>query len=390
MADIVAGDVLDGSFCWTAGGLGWLAWDGPRWATVTDTEVAEAVWHYVMSRYAEALDEEKARAASGQDGDRRELDGWHKMQRHSGSRTCSGWPRVSLPCCAMRRNSTPTRTCSTPTGVVDLRTGEVFPHDRDMMITKITGVGYVPGAESDAFKTALEAGPADALDWLQTAPRSGRDGHQADDGRMLLLTGGGRNGKTAVIGSVFAALAGTNFGHGYATKFPNTLLLKGKGLGSATPEKMTSRGTRMAYMKETPEGSYLDSTVVKDLLDAEAIEGRKLYQDTVSWKPTHSIFLITNHAPTVADTGDGAWRRLARADFPIRYRLNRDPIERETDRVGRSEAQGEAGHHGGAGGRAGVGRVRCDPVVSGGVADRGRGRPGNGAGEHREVARVLR
>ncbi|WP_170285440.1 phage/plasmid primase, P4 family [Micromonospora palomenae] len=334
MAEIVAGDVLDGAFCWTAG-LGWLAWDGKRWASVTDAEVTEAVRQYVISRYTEALDEEKQRAASGQDGDRRDLDGWHKMQR---AQRIADVIRLARGIAGVLRDAaefdSDPDVLNTPTGVVDLRTGEEFPHDPDLMITKITGVGYRPGAESEAFKTALEAVPTDALEWLQLRIGQAATGHQADDGRMLLLTGGGRNGKTAVIGSVFTALGGANFGHGYATKVPNTLLLKGKSLGSATPEKMTLRGTRMAYMEETPEEGYLDSTVVKDLLDAEAIEGRKLYKDTVSWKPTHSIFLNTNHAPTVTDTGDGAWRRLARVDFPYRYRLNGDPIERETDRVG--------------------------------------------------------
>ncbi|WP_431936850.1 phage/plasmid primase, P4 family [Micromonospora sp. RP3T] len=334
LAEIIAADVLDGAYCWTTG-LGWLAWDGKRWATVPDAAVTEAVRQYVITRYVEALDDEKQRAASGESADRRAVDGWHKAQR---AQRIADVIKLARGIAGVLRDAAEFDTdpdlLNTPSGVVDLRTGETFDHDPDLMITKITGVGYRPGAESPALKAALEAVPADALEWFQLRIGQAATGHQADDGRMLLLTGGGRNGKTAIMGAIFRALGGHEFGHGYATKVPNTLLLKGKSLGSATPEKMTLRGTRLAYMEETPEEGYLDSTVVKDLLDAEAIEGRKLYKDTVTWKPTHSIFLNTNHAPTVTDTGDGAWRRLARVDFPIRYRLNGDPIERETDRVG--------------------------------------------------------
>jgi putative DNA primase/helicase len=121
---------------------------------------------------------------------------------------------------------------------------------------------------------------------------------------------------------------------GYAAKVPNTLLLRSRAAGAATPERMTLRGIRLAYMEETPEDGYLDANVAKDLLDAKMVDGRYLYRDSMSWVPTHSIFLNTNYPPTISDTGEGTWRRMARIDFPYRFRKAHEALEQPGDRRG--------------------------------------------------------
>jgi P4 family phage/plasmid primase-like protien len=343
LADLVAGAVLLGGYVRTSG-LGWLRWDGRVWRAAETGEVVETIRQYFRESYAEALrtDAEDVRAGKTPTG---MAAAWRKVQsaaRINAVLSLAGNVEGVLRDAAIF--DTDPDILNTPSGVVDLRTGEVSGHDPDLLCTKITGVGYRPGAESAVFKTALDAVPADALDWFHLRVGQAATGYAADDGRMLLLTGGGRNGKTVIMGAVFRALGGGAGGRGYAAKIPNTLLLKGKALGGATPEKMTLRGVRLAYMEETPEEGYLDATVVKEIMDAEVIEGRHLYKNIVEWNPTHSIFLNTNHAPVVTDTGDGAWRRLARLDFPYRYRLNGDPIERTGDRpglAGLKEAMGE-------------------------------------------------
>ena len=333
LADLVAGAVLLDAYCRTTA-LGWLRWDGRVWAAAESGEVVETIRQYFRDHYAEALAQDARDVAAGRNPTG-QSDAWRKVQsaaRIGAVLSLAGNIEGVLRDAGLF--DTDPDILNTPSGVVDLRTGEIGEHDPALLCTKITGVGYRPGAESATFKTALEAVPADALDWLHLRIGQAATGHSPDDGRMLLLTGGGWNGKTVLMGAVFRALGGGRNGRGYAAKIPNVLLLKGKSLGGATPEKMTLRGTRLAYMEETPEEGYLDANVVKDIMDAEIIEGRKLYKDIVEWTPTHSLFLNTNHPPVVTDTGDGAWRRLARLDFPYRYRLNDDPLEGPLDRVG--------------------------------------------------------
>lgn len=333
LADLVAGAVLQDQFCRTTG-LGWLRWDGRVWASADAGEVTEAIRQHFRDAYAGALRQDAADVAAGRNPTGN-AEAWRKVQ--SAARI-GAVLSLAGNIDGVLRDATlfdaDPDILNTPAGVVDLRTGEIGEHDPDLLCTKITSVGYRPGAESATFKAALEAVPADALDWFHLRIGQAATGYSPDDGKLLLLTGGGNNGKTVIMGAVFRALGGGQGGRGYAAKVPNTLLLKGKTLGGATPEKMTLRGTRLAYMEETPEEGYLDANVVKAIMDAEIIEGRHLYKSIVEWTPTHSIFLNTNHAPIVTDTGDGAWRRLLRLDFPYRYRLNGDPLEQPSDRPG--------------------------------------------------------
>lgn len=331
MAERLAREVVPGRFCYVAG-IGWMDWTGQRWAERTEDErgIVEAVRVWAIAGYERAVKDYFEARRNGADhelGDDPHVKGWYSMQGLARmkrvvelARGVPGVPREA------REFDADPWALNTPDGVVNLRTGEVAAHHPDQLHTKITGAHYVAGAQSEALKRALEALPSDVHDWFQLRLGEAVTGLSGD--QLVLCTGGGRNGKTAIMGAVYRALGG------YARKVPNTLLMKGKNPGGATPEKMTLRGVRFAYVEETPEESYLDSQVAKDLLDAEVIEGRHLYKSIVEWDPTHSIFLNTNHPPRVTDTGDGSWRRLTRVDFPYRYRKPGEAFERETDRVG--------------------------------------------------------
>lgn len=323
-------EALAGRFIYTAA-LGWLAWDGQRWAEVVEDLVHEAGRQWTLAGYLAAVETYRRAAAAGTVdwpiGDDPDIKGWAGLQNAG---RISSLVKLARAIGGIFRDAgdfdQDPALLNTPSGVVDLRSKALMPHDPARLITKITTVPYVPGAESEHVKTALGALPDDTHDWLQLMLGEATTGASGE--RMVLLTGGGRNGKTALMGAIYTALGG------YAAKVPNTLLLKARSQGAATPEKMTLRGIRLAYMEETPEDGYLDANVAKDLLDAAVIDGRYLYKNTVTWVPTHSIFLNTNHPPTVTATDEGTWRRMARVDFPYRYRKADEELERETDRRG--------------------------------------------------------
>lgn len=333
LADIVATAVLEDAYRKTAA-LGWLRWTGQRWTNAEHGEVVEAVRQYFREQYAEALESDAAAAREGRQLNTARTEGWRKTQSANKINAVLGLAsNIEGVLTDASIFDTDPDILNTPSGVVDLTTLETRPASPDDLCTKITGVSYRRGAEHAAFKAALDAVPADALDWLQLRLGQAATGHPTDDGTMILFTGGGNNGKTVIMGAVYRALGS------YAVKVPNVLLLKGKQLGGATPEKMTLRGARLAYMEETPEEGYLDANTVKEILDAEVIDGRELYKGTVSFTPSHTLFLNTNHAPTVTATDDGTWRRLLRLEFPWRYRRPGDgkgemrPNDRPADPV---------------------------------------------------------
>lgn len=318
MAERYVEEVLLGQFLYVAG-LGWLQHDGQRYRTVEDAVVLRAMSKHAIQRFGDA---QILRGELVKEGASREkldaaqvvVEGWYSAQ--SAGKLASAL-KLAKGVEDIRREAgqfdADPHLLNTPDGVLHLDTGETEPHDPSQLFTKMTKVAYVPGAESRALKQALESVPEEAQEWLQTMLGEAVTGRPGD--RLLLTTGTGDNGKTAIMGAAHECMGD------YAVSVPNTLLLKNKNAGSATPEKMTLRGTRMAYIEETPEESYLDANMVKEILDAAVIQGRYLFKDFISWKPTHSLILNTNHTPTMVDTGHGAWRRVTRLPFPYQYLL---------------------------------------------------------------------
>jgi putative DNA primase/helicase len=70
---------------------------------------------------------------------------------------------------------------NTPSGVVDLRTGDLLGHDPNLLMTKIAGAEYRPGATHPDWAKALEAVPDDTRDWLQLRLGQAITGHMTPD-----------------------------------------------------------------------------------------------------------------------------------------------------------------------------------------------------------------
>ena len=128
---------------------------------------------------------------------------------------------------------------------------------------------------------------------------------------------------------------------------------------------MTLRGARLAVMEEFPELGHLNVKRLKDLLGTGEITARYCGKDTVTWKPTHSVFVSTNYLPRVDESDHGTWRRLALVDFPYRYRQADEQIRTSVRPSGRSEpARASASRpRRPARGRAGVAGRRSGAVV---------------------------
>src|SRR5690606_6184854 len=66
---------------------------------------------------------------------------------------------------------------------------------------------------------------------------------------------------------------------------------------------------------------------VKLLTGGDDIAARRLYGNPITFRPTHTVFLATNHAPRVADAGPAIWDRLLLVRWPVTV----PPAERVPD-----------------------------------------------------------
>ena len=215
---------------------------------------------------------------------------------------------------------------NTPSGVVDLRTGELLEHDHELYLTKMTGAPYDPNADLSQWERALEVLPEKVADWMQVRLGQMATGYTPDDDAMVILEGAGSNGKTSWMIGARRALGD------YAVTLPERLLLGDPGDHPTT--LMTLQGARAGFIEELPEGRALNVKRLKDTVGTPEITARKMRQDDVTFKATHGLMIATNYLPIVAETDHGTWRRLILVRYRIRYVDSPEKVESKRDRVG--------------------------------------------------------
>lgn len=316
MAQTVADEVFDGRHCWAAG-LGWMLWTGSRWKSCTETTVIETVREWAWERFSAV--------AVSKDRNVTLIDGWRTMQSAGRLRTTVGLARGMVEKDPEKFDAHPD-LLNTPSGVVDLETGEEIPHDPDLLMTKTTGAPYRPGHEHRDWKQALQALPDDVRDYMQIRLGQAITGHMTPDDVLVVMHGGGENGKSTLTEVTSRALGK------YFLMVSDRALMANP---DAHPtELMDFQGARYAVLEETPEARRLNTQRLKRTIGTPQITARRIKQDPVTFDATHSLFLSTNHKPNVEETDHGTWRRLMLVTFPYRFRKKHEPLEGPHDRCG--------------------------------------------------------
>lgn len=190
---------------------------------------------------------------------------------------------------------------NTPSGIVDLRTGELLPHAPAFAMRMVTKVGYDPTALSPVWDNFLQQTTNDDeyLSYLQRFFGMALIGKPIEE-VMAFITGGGRNGKTTFLFAIQSGLGS------YADTFPSKAFT-----GDLKDEMLVGlRGVRLAVAAETGAGNALDEQAVKMVTSSDMISGRALYQSRVTFAPSATMALLTNHRPSVRASDEGTWRRM--------------------------------------------------------------------------------
>lgn len=315
LAETIAEELAD-RFA-VATGLGLMRYDGKRWATCDELVLIE-----VVRKTLRRIRADETRAAILAGDKRREADARALEQRTR----IVAVSRLALGMMTERAVTVDAHPdlLNTPSGVVDLRTSELKPHDPALMMTKMTGVGYDPDADRSLWHRALEALPAEVAEWMQVRLGQALTGYMPDDDVLVVLKGAGENGKTTVLHAARCA-AGD-----YAGTVPKRLLLASP--GDHPTELTTLLGLRMAVIEELPEGRNLNVERLKDTVGTPTITARRMRENNVTWAATHCLLLSTNYTPVVAETDHGTWRRLALVTFPYRF-VKASKVKASRDRV---------------------------------------------------------
>jgi len=301
-------------------GIGWHLWDGQRWRVVNERRVS----HVIKSHYKRRFDSCARKLSAAIAAENFDLaKTWKKfaeayskfMNTRKLAGIVSALERIE-PVEPDQLDAHP-ELLNTPSGVVNMRTGEIGKHDPALLLTKITQGSYVPGYTHPDWTASLEALPADVVPYFQLRLGQAATGYIPESDDCLILQGNGANGKSLMTSDGVMRALGD-----FAMLASPGLILAKDTSGGATPERASVRGARFVLIEELPEGRSLSIEELKRIVGTSQITARKLYKDEMTFATSHTLFVTTNYLPTVNETDDGAWRRLCLINFPYKFTID--------------------------------------------------------------------
>lgn len=199
-------------------------------------------------------------------------------------------------------------------GTLDLRTGELKPHNPANLITKIIPVKYDPHATCPAWIDFLETifnWNYDIIPFVQRAVGYSLTGDTSEQ-CLFIPHGEGENGKSTFIDAV-STLMGE---YGQAANV-ETFMVK-KNDGGILNDIARMKGARFISAVETEEGKRLSEVLVKQLTGGDTLSARFLYGEFFDFKPEAKIWLACNHKPTIRGTDHAIWRRIKLIPFTVK------------------------------------------------------------------------
>jgi P4 family phage/plasmid primase-like protien len=188
-------------------------------------------------------------------------------------------------------------------GEINLRTGELLPHDPNHLLTVQALVEYDPSATAPIFLKALKRWQPDkdTCEYLQAASGSGLVGRIVE--HFFVNYGEGQNGKSKFYGAINHVL-----GPYYVV--PNKALIIRTTHEPHPTVKASLFGKRFAVAAETEKTDRLSESSIKDLTGSDPQTTRRMREDEWKFEYTHTLFIHTNHKPEIRDPGIGMWRRI--------------------------------------------------------------------------------
>jgi putative DNA primase/helicase len=296
-----------------APGLNWLMWSGTHWEIDDSKRVFELGKIAVRSIYKEA--------GAAEDEDQRKRLAMHAKSSESASRRAAMIDLASKDCPNIKVNAGDFDAreksgwlFNCQNGTLDLRTGELFAHDKEENITRLAPVTFDPDATCPTFEQFLFKvfdGDSALIEFVQKLVGYTLTG-QTREQCMAILHGGGSNGKSTLL-DVLSLLFGP-----YARPTDAGLLME-KHAGKVSNDLAALRAVRLVLASETKEDRAFDEELVKRITGGDVVTARFLFKEFFDFTPDFKIWLCTNHQPTINGDDDGIWRRIRLIPFDVKF-----------------------------------------------------------------------
>lgn len=291
--------------------LEWLIWNGKQWQEDSKRNIEALAAKTLRGLYTESKAEEDRYRA-------KQLNDWAKKCEKRAIRINSILdvrPMVSI---RKKELDAHKFLFNCDNGVIDLRTGELSPHDRDLLFTKISPIEYKKDAKCPNWLAFLESifltpeGKPDheLIEFLQKAIGYSFTGVTKEQ-IMFFLFGNGRNGKSTFINTIQDLLGD------YGRQTNSDTFLKKKNDSGINNDVARLDGARFVSAVESEEGQQLSESLVKQITGGEKMSARFLRQEYFEFTPEFKVFFTTNHKPIIKGSDEGIWRRIKLIPFTV-------------------------------------------------------------------------
>jgi putative DNA primase/helicase len=210
-------------------------------------------------------------------------------------------------------------------GTLDLKTGELKPHNATDLLTKCAGTKFDPHATAPTWTRALETWMPDAAtrDYLQECAGLSLSGEVRDE-FFNFLFGGGANGKTTFL-STLESVSGDYYRHAKAEIFMRSKFARDG--EASTPGLLSLQGARLLTVSEIEGEHEMSAALVKGLTGRDPITARGNYDKRpTTFRPQFTLWMFGNEKPKIADASEGMWRRVRLIEFnQVIPKADRDP-----------------------------------------------------------------
>lgn len=292
----------------------WYIWNGKQWKEDEKDEIRNLADETIVDLY-KYKDPLYSKLSNQKDGEKKYAAflGWLSRSRNTSRKNnmiteAESWPGISAVSSEFDKEEW---LFNCANGTIDLRTGELLPHTKENMITKISHVEYDPDAKAPVFKKFLERifdGKKHLIDFIQRAVGYSLTGSTREQ-CVFVCYGSGANGKSTLINIIQEMMGdyarNTNF---------TTFTVRND---SNTNDIARLMGSRFVTAMEVGEDKRLNEALIKQLSGGDLISARYLHKEFFDFYPTFKIWMGTNHKPKIKETDDGIWRRIKLIPFEV-------------------------------------------------------------------------
>ena len=211
---------------------------------------------------------------------------------------------------------------ATPTGVVDLRTGECSPGKPEQYLlshcpTPWRGIDE-PCREFEEYLQTCMDDDHEIKDFIQRLLGYALLGEKKHHIWVIMYGPLSRNGKDTLMNIVKRIL-----GKNLHVRIPTNMLMDQKferDSSQPSADMMALRGAKIAYASEAKKRHSLDQAKIKDMTGGGNITARGLTdREMTEWKQSALIMLLTNYLPKINSDDDGFNARTICIEWPVKF-----------------------------------------------------------------------